>query len=444
MSTGDNQDDNSNGSSAAKLDLDQYRKWIEQGRVDEVLKSLEGLSLKKAVPSKSFLSELLPVLRRAGAYDEALKLLKYFDEQTPERELEEALLLGELGATESALKKIQTISFSQSSASSPQSLEAKSVQRQFDLAFHIGNFQSVARNFEASAETFAKLVKVPGLSELQIAIAELNFLGARVYQFEPDPKLAKQLSDLSKEMRTKSFFALEQGCYYFMAYAHHWAGRDVEAKEAIHLAFGLGLKHRLRESLMLDLLAIQIGASTRKPADLRPEVLAQAHAIYWDQLNLLEGTEGSLASLLLHNPTNAYRDAALSSLRVASPFLIRLTSERPELLKPSQVLKFKESLQFPVLEAQGKQISLPKVMTEQNSKILETLLRRQNFGMREAELWEKVWGTNFSESSPDAIRKSIERLRKTPEFENTIEIRNSGRRYFAAPLKSAKIIFQNS
>ncbi|RYZ72886.1 MAG: hypothetical protein EOP05_10550 [Proteobacteria bacterium] len=152
-----------------ELNLDQYRQWIQLGRVDEVLSALEKLSLKKAVSTKSLLIELIPVLRRAGAYEEALKLLTHFDDRSPERDLEEALLLGELGATASALNKIRSISPSQIATS-----------LHFDLAFHRGNFESVARDFEASAETFRKLSESPQLTELQVGIAKLNFLGARV------------------------------------------------------------------------------------------------------------------------------------------------------------------------------------------------------------------------------------------------------------------------
>ncbi|RYZ66497.1 MAG: hypothetical protein EOP05_19045 [Proteobacteria bacterium] len=272
----------------------------------------------------------------------------------------------------------------------------------------------------------------------------MNFLGARVYQLEPDPKLAQDLLALASEMKAKSFFALEQGCYYFAAYAHYWAGRDREAKLAISAAYSLGLSHRLRENLMLDLLALQIGNAQKSLDQLQIEVRQQAHAVYWDQINFLQNSDTSLASLLLHNSKNIYAEKALSQLRLSSPLYVRIAKAGPEILKPTQVHKLRESSEFPTLEIGGKTLSLPKILTPQSLDILETILRRQDFGIREAELWEKAWRTMFTASSSDAIRKAVERLRKTEELKGLVEIKSSKQRYFAAPVGSAKFTFQNS
>jgi len=50
----------------------------------------------------------------------------------------------------------------------------------------------------------------------------------------------------------------------------------------------------------------------------------------------------------------------------------------------------------------------------------------------------------FTASSSDAIRKAVERLRKTEELKGLLEIKSSKQRYFAVPVGSAKFTFQNS
>lgn len=421
-------------------EIDQYRNWIQLGRADDVLKALDSLSLKKAVSSKTVLNEMLSVLRRIGAYDEALKLISWFDDRSPERNVEEALILGELGATRSALKTLQAVSS-----------ELLPAQLQFDFYFHLGNFQSLVRDFAASHETFQKLESKTELSSLQLGIAKLNRLGAEVYMRTPDASLLSQLEVLAKAFQTSSFFALEQGAYYFAAYFAYWTGREEKAEQFIDAALSLGVQHRLRESLMLELLAQQISPDPQSWPALSEAVGKQAHAIYWDQFNYIRTTQGnepldqaeSQARLLLHNEPNDYVRSVSNDLK-RDPYFLRLSNGDVELLSPTQTRTFKASDSFPIIRADGTSRSVSEYLTGQNAQILEILLRRQSFGIRDAELWEKVWATNFAENSADALRKAIDRIRNTDEILSAVDIQSSGRRYFAKPKKGVKVIFQNS
>lgn len=383
--------------------LNEIDVLIYSGCFDEAAEKLKDLAGKASLD----FFQLLEKMKRLGHFHAAYLLLANQGVSSLRMEIEEAILQGELGALDMAIEFLKNHIH-----------QLPNTERSPAL-FHLANFYSLKHQFQESRDVHM-MMNESSTTSLQMLIADLNISGAGVYlrelSYEDGVKVFTEIHDRAGK---EKFFLIQQGALYFLALLNVQAGLWREAKAIIENALSMKVQHRLRESLMLKILeaevSVELGNQDLLNADLQRMVLGQDQVVYFDRYHFHRGkTEKALlpeghAKVLWGSRGNDY-DKKLRLIHAPQYWSMQKTI--PISLTPIQWgRRANRRTDGDHFRLEDKTFLNLDDLTLQQRQIILQLSLRLEFGLRDVELWESVWGTRFSmPSSLDALQKAIQRI----------------------------------
>ncbi|MFZ3230556.1 MAG: hypothetical protein WA160_10165 [Pseudobdellovibrio sp.] len=399
---------------------------IEKGNLVKARKALRQIAKLKELPQADLL-KYFRLSRRVGDFQYGSTQLEKIGIIFPELEIELAFFLGELGAVKQAIRLL-------SENTKPLSIDFE-IQRNLQL----GNFNSLLHNYETAEAAYIKMTALAeNHNPMLHLVGQLNTLGHRIYRGYELKEQIKQLKNL-QDQKLKKAPLLNQGAYYFLTLAYQKLNQTKTAQKFLSQAFDLAVEHRLRESLLLRLTALELNPLDATPTDfsvLKKQILDQVHVLYYDQFHKILGLRSQLENNLpmaeryfnrvafgKRNHSH-YQDSLLKLVEIEKSLSNETTESnihgwqlQRQLAQPltkTQVIYNKlERRDWPLLQNTKKIFSL-----NEESKLLQnltlSLVRNLGFPLRDGEIWEDVWQSRFSFiSSPTVVRSTLLRWRNS-------------------------------
>ncbi len=367
-------------------------------------------------------------LRRLGYYDLALwQISRRADEA--HWILEKAMILGELGATRSALRLLYL--------NSPPTERRALAQ----YHYHCGNLSSIEHNYEKALFHLEERKKLFSNSEYDFAITELNILGTEV-NLNVSIGLQNRLPTLRDQLdnyiglHKKAHPHLALGAFYFRAEIDRAQGRYARALRDLKSALEV-FQHKDRESLMFLLLLVELevhlGRSSEKRLNqVKKKVLAQSHVTYWDQWNFIRGlfhsTKNELQRaqtfwnrVIIGNRTNHHVQRAYQECDCGK-VLLRIEAKATSIVTENLIRRYRlHPSDLPALILSNREkvnlfMELPRLISAFSIQIAT----RGEFGSLMAETWDEVWDQIYTESSRLAFKKLLHRWRNSAPAKTAI------------------------
>jgi tetratricopeptide (TPR) repeat protein len=393
--------------------------FIERGDLKQAVKVLRSVGNLKALIPKDVLG-YFQLSRRVGDFHHGALQLEKLGELFPELEIEKAFFLGELGATKQAVRLLDGTHHRLS-----QELE---IQRYLQM----GNFLSVMHDYDRAVDSYRKMeLYAKDLNPVLALVARLNILGHLIYSGKKVPEIFLELQEFTEKELSK-YPLIQQGGFYFLSLACQQMDQVAVAQKFLQRAFSIGVEHRLRESLLLEITQFELSPQqfTRNQiAALRKKVHAQVHIVYLDQfhkiLGILHESQGKPQKaidfyqmvLFGGRPSKHYNSSSQRYQKLAGSDRVPgwlVERQLPKVLTSSQIIYNQlERRAWPLLRGPHQEISLANDGTLSAQLTLQ-LSKNLGFQMRDAEIWEAIWAVPFNfVSSPTVIRSSLNRWRNS-------------------------------
>ncbi|MGZ6472657.1 MAG: hypothetical protein ACXWRZ_15925 [Bdellovibrio sp.] len=342
--------------------------------------------------------------------------------------MERAFFLGECGAIQQALEMVEE--------TSPQHFS--NAEDELQRFIQLGNFYSLLHRYDEAIDAYQKLESeaLKSSKNYLSLVGRLNALGHMVYAKKDLDTNILNLRNLIKE-ELEPFPLLKQGAFYFISLAEKSLGKTQSAIESIKKAYEVGVTHRIRESLLLELTAFELAPQLKTKTEisrLRTKVLSQVHIIYFDQFNKIM----ALRSLQEknHNTSAKYINKVLFGRRFNSHYsdavdifqkhfsetadstdkqiYWQIENHYPRSISKRQLVINKFHIdELPLLKIGDIKYPLNEESTLIN-RLSSVLIKNLDFPLRDAELWELVWQKPYNFiTSPVLIRSTISRWRKS-------------------------------
>ena len=400
--------------------LNSVQSYFEKGDLKKAVKALRAIgNVEKLSPTEML--RYFQLSRRVGDFQYGAIQLEKLGTILPELEVEMAFFLGELGAVSQAIRLLTS-----HRAALSQELE---IQKYLQL----GNFYSIIHDYPKAIHAYTLMENHTfGYRPVLTLVARLNILGHRIYQGEEISSTLQELSEF-EQGAVREFPLIWQGALYFLVLAHRKNENMNEAKKYLAKAFALGVEHRLRESLLLDLTRWELDPESLKKAEittLKKKIEEQVHILYWDQFQKIMGRryelEGNLKAanrmyqnVLFGNRLHGHRQECEYRWRELNAIYEPISGwsiERRLAMPMSQnkiIYNKFERRQWPIFSKQQKDFIIENE-PGLNKKLCGYLIRNLEFPIRDAEVWENIWDSQFSFiSSSTVIRTSLSRWRKS-------------------------------
>lgn len=415
---------------------------IRLGKLDEAKHLLLQIGSLKKLNEKDVLS-YFRLMRRVGEFDKASLQIEKLGIIYPSLKLERAFFLGECGAIGQALELLSDHSLQHHLTNEDE------LQRQMQL----GNFYSLLHQYDKATVAYQSFEResLKNANNYLALVGRLNALGHMIYASNDLPGSVLGLQYLI-EGELKPYPLLKQGAYYFISLAKKQLGDYQSAISSINKAYELGVTHRLRESLLLDLTAFELEPHSKNASGisrLKKRVLSQAHIVYYDQFNKIMAIRSIKENNL--NTAKKYLNKILFGKRITNHYRDAFRLYQTHFEEECQLIAgdkhyWEVEQYFPRLITQ-RQLTVNKIYYEQLpllqtkklkwslseespllARLSEVLMRNLEFPLRDAELWESVWQKHYNFiTSPALIRSTISRWRKT-KLKNFADLKAQERR----------------
>jgi hypothetical protein len=400
--------------------FEKIKTLIEQGNLKKAVKALRSISKLIELKPKELLS-YFQLIRRAGDFHHGALRLEKLGILFPELEVEMAFFLGELGAVNQAIRLLRR---------HPNTLATDTeIQRHLQL----GNFNSLLHNYEQAISSYSQMqILAKNHNPVLECVAQLNIFGHRIYKGENLQENIRTLVEFKNE-RLGSYPLMKQGAHYFICLGFQKLNDEKKAQQFLQQAFSIGARHRMRESLLLELTFFQLNPTALSKSEistLKKKILSQAHIIYMDQFYTILGQRAELEcnsrlakryyqKVIYGNRPHGHFQKALTrwqSLNGQNETILGWQNERNLTVPISRhqiIYNQLEKKGWPLLTKSKNELAL----SDQSTLLAElTLSLSKNLGFptRDAETWEQIWQIPFSfVTSPTVIRSLINRWRKS-------------------------------
>ncbi|MGZ3775643.1 MAG: hypothetical protein ACXVCY_16840 [Pseudobdellovibrionaceae bacterium] len=426
---------------------------IQSGNLKQARQLLMKVGSLKKLNEKEILT-YFRLMRRVGEFEKAALQIEKLGMIYPSLKMERASFLGECGALHQALELLKESS-SQFFLSNEDELQR---------LIQLGNFYSLRHQYDEAIEAYQKLEnEALRCSKKYLAlVGRLNVFGHMIYANKYlDENILNLQKFISEEL--EPFPLLKQGAFYFISLAEKKLCKNQQAIESIKKAYEVGVTHRLRESLLLELTAFELEPLLKSKTEisrLRKKVLEQVHIIYFDQFNKIMASRSWQEGQ--SNTAKKYLNKVLFGQRLNSHYVEsvdlnrkyfneietveneqlywKIENQYPRSISKRQLIINKYYIdQLPLFKMDDEKYLLNEE-SDLIGKLSSVLIRNLDFPLRDAELWELVWQKPYNFiTSPVLIRSTLSRWRKT-RMQNFAKLTVQDRRIKMELKKGAQFI----
>jgi len=425
-----------------KIEKTKIENLAAQGQLGKARLILRKID-KNSLRGPQALLEYLVLCRRLGEFELVLKVVE--KQPFPKREmvLERAIALGELGLVEQSLDLLTGLP------------PLNSSEYQLAYFYHLGTISSLRHQYDRSYQAFLKMRQLAlATNSPREGVAWLNMLGSKIYAGDQSAEMNKELEEFLTQHQNHPI--LRQGGLYFFSLYRQNCQDTGGAVEYIEAAYELGVQHKFRENLLLDLTDFELRTfhshwHNVRRTQLKKQVYSQNHVIYLDQFEFIMGKYQTqrgkanlghryLAKIIFGQRPNHHMKRAAKIFPQDPEHFWQLQSTGCERISRQSLLRQGlRKFDLPAFKNEKKIINIAQEPGLLGDLTL-ALARRFSYGMTVGELWQEVWGTAFSiYSSPLSLRQALHRWRNS-KFKEFADLLCHGKRLFLKIKKGSSLI----
>ncbi len=411
---------------------------IEEGNFLAARDEAASFQILEIPKGEDFLSAVR-LFKRLGLHKHALSLLKNREQIGFEAQLEKALILGELGSPQSALRIFEIMPVPEEKSNLASYLH------------HKANFCSILHRYEECHRYLTQRLDLFKEGEYQFQLSLINKLGTEAHLLET--KFENQIESAECTLKAIQQFLcsttlpphLKLAAKYYQADCLRYLEEYEEAFSIIKNARE-EFRHNERENLMVDLLFEELSLLAEKsqrvsvPID---RILNQNHILYWHIWMYVRGLQAINEGKPQFAKKYFYKIlSSEKSPQFAKKYFYKILSSEKSPQLHQKVLRNLPDLEpfievksngfvnlnskglrkrrlladdLPAFRLKGDSYQSLRSYPALLARLTLCLLKNFEFGALIPEVWEEIWESSYDgENSDNTFRQLVDRWRKSP------------------------------